>query len=233
MTWADLIRSSLRLIGQLAPGRGPSGSEQTDALLALNSMLDAWRLEKLVVWNTPRTIYTLTPGQQTHTLGPGADWQAERPVRLEAAGIILDSTEAPLLIVRSPQEWALVGPKSMTAVPGVLYDDNGFPTRGLHFWPAPSQAWQVALYPWAQLSAEIDDLTSDVWFPPGYAEAVRYNLAVRLAPEWSRDIRPDVMALASDSLAAIKRQNMQMVSLAMSCDDGVLERCAYDIRTGR
>jgi hypothetical protein len=49
------------------------------------------------------------------------------------------------------------------------------------------------------------DSTAD--FPPGYLKAIRYNLAVDLAPEYGRSPDPSVMQIAGASLAALRALN--------------------------
>jgi hypothetical protein len=50
-------------------------------------------------------------------------------------------------------------------------------------------------------------LTTVIAFPPGYAEAFRYNLAVRLSAEFGAPLPPAVPAIATDSLARLKTIN--------------------------
>lgn len=45
MTVNDLIRSALRALGVLHHAESPSADEAADALITLNGMLNAWRLE--------------------------------------------------------------------------------------------------------------------------------------------------------------------------------------------
>ena len=58
--------------------------------------------------------------------------------------------------------------------------------------------------------------------PPGYADAIRYNLAVKLAPEWGRTITPEVAEMARTSKAAIQRLNLP--APVMLCDPAMLNR---------
>jgi hypothetical protein len=207
MTVLDLIKSSLRLIGQLAPGRGPNASETADALLALNAMLERWGNEKLLVYQIGRDEHTLTPGTAAYTIGAGGDIDAARPVRLEGAARIpageTDEEELEILTL-DRRRGGHAG----------LYNDGAFPLATLTIAPAPGGADTLVLYPWRAIVgfAATDE---SVAFPPGYADAIRYNLAVRLAPEWNRAIRPDVAALAVESKAAIKSVHLEPLDMAV------------------
>ena len=57
-TYQNLVDSSLRLIGVLASGETPSGEEGEDARLALNDMLETWRLDRQLVYSMDRQVFT-------------------------------------------------------------------------------------------------------------------------------------------------------------------------------
>ena len=44
----DIINGALRLLGMLAEGETPSANTSTDALAAMNQMLDSWNTERTV-----------------------------------------------------------------------------------------------------------------------------------------------------------------------------------------
>ena len=235
MTYYDLIRSSLRLIGQLGPGRGPNGSEIIDALYVLNSMLDAWSIEHLMVYTIDRGLYPLT-GASSYTIGPGGNFNASRPVRIENAALMYPGSpyEMPARVY-TQQEWELSGGPAGYQEPGVFYD-NGYPLATIYVRPPKTPATQLALYSWQALK-QVTDEEASVIFPPGYADAIRYNLAVRCCPEWGKMPRPDVADMAIQSKAAIKSFNMQPYT--MDATDGGAIGCgcgagagAYNIFTG-
>jgi hypothetical protein len=59
------------------------------------------------------------------------------------------------------------------------------------------------------------DLTTAYTFPPGYEEALRYQLSLRLAQEFGAEITGALATLASDSLANIKRVNISQETLGI------------------
>jgi hypothetical protein len=89
--------------------------------------------------------------------------------------------------------------------PLICYDDGGFPLRNLSFWPIPTQQNSVRIYSWQALPAQT--LLAQVSFPPGYAEAIRYNLAARLGAEFNAPASAVVVQLAIQGLARIKTMN--------------------------
>jgi hypothetical protein len=221
----DLIASSLRLIGVLASGETPSAAEAADGLMILNDMVDLWQTERLMIFTTGRQVFHLTAGVQAYTMGlPGGTFAVPRPTRIEAAGIInLANPAQPLELpmeMLTLDQWAAIPVKNIaSALPLKVYDDGGFPLRVLSYWCIPNLAVDTALYTWSALS-QFADLVTDYPFPPGYAKALRYNLAVDLAPEYGRSVTPEVAIQAVASQAIIKSLNTPVADLR--CDPALV-----------
>lgn len=212
MKGLDLISSSLRLIGVLASGEVPSADEANDALTILNQMIDSWSAEKLMIFTDQ--VVTLTPGtlKQAYTLGVGGDFNQARPPKIDRMSVIIlnsPNLELPIEML-SDEQWQAIPVKNVSsAVPTQVWDDGGFPLRTLSFWPIPSVSVNFVLYAWTALSQFADLSTTDYTFPPGYLKALRYNLALDLAPEFGRPVPPEVAAQAVISKAIIKTMNVQ------------------------
>ena len=101
-TLQKLVDSSLRLIGVLGSGESPSGAEGADALQVFNDMLETWRLDGLLAYSMDRQVFTdIVVEQSEYSIGAsGADWQLERPVKIEAASwsYTTNSPDSPLEI---------------------------------------------------------------------------------------------------------------------------------------
>jgi hypothetical protein len=79
--------------------------------------------------------------------------------------------------------------------------------------------------------SEISDLSDELSLPDGYSDAIIYNLAVRLAPDYGRMVPDLVMMTAAESMATIKRAGHRPSYL--SADDGLLSvGRSYNILTG-
>lgn len=198
MIWIDLMRSSWRASGVLRPGQQPNNSEITDGLFILNSMLESWGLESLNIYEIRRTEYPLT-GASSYTIGPGGNFDGPRPLRIERAGYLHGGYESFVPVI-SRLRW------NPTCGEYGLYNDGAYPVSTLHLRPTPVTASNLALYIWQPLGQVVSE-SETVELPPGYAEAIRYNLAVRIAAEWGREPRPDVMQLAMDSKGIVKSFN--------------------------
>jgi hypothetical protein len=207
----DVITSALRLTGVLADGETPSIDNANTGLSVFNDMLDAWNAERQAIFTTRSDDFPFVLNKQAYTLGSGGDFSIPRPARIDGMSAILltnpaNPVEVPM-VMWTTEEWQNVPVKQVNgSFPLGCYDDGGFPLRTLNFWPIPTdQSNKVRIYSWQALAAQA--LTAAVSFPPGYAEAFRYNLAARLGAEFNAPPSSVVIALAQQGLARIKTMN--------------------------
>lgn len=212
----DIITSALKLVAVLADGETPDLSTANQGLSVLNDMIDAWNADRLAIYTTRSDDFPFVLSQQTYTLGTGGDFNIPRPARIDAMSAILQQNPAnPIEVPISMfavEDWQTKIPVKQVdgSFPLICYDTGDFPLRKLSFWPIPTQpSNSVRIYSWQALPAQT--LQSQVTFPPGYAEAIRYNLAVRLAAEFGVDpskyAAATVSTLAVKSLGTIKTMN--------------------------
>jgi hypothetical protein len=122
----------------------------------------------------------------------------------------------------SAREWEDIRIKNITStIPTLLYADNAYPFSNLNLWPIPTIALPFVLYTWQQLNAglAVAALDTELSFPPGYEDAIRYCLAVRLAPEWDKKLRADVAELARESKMFI--QSLNAPAPVLACDPAI------------
>lgn len=213
ITALDMITRALRLIGVVASGELPTSDEANDSLASFRDMVDSWNADSLSIYTTRADDYPLTASQQSFTLGPGGDYDTNRPARIIGmSAILLNNPANPIEVpmeMYTILEWQTKIPvKDVTGTfPLVCYDDGGMPLRTLNFWPIPTPPQNnVRIYTWQSLiwPATLQTILN---FPPGYARAFRYNLAVELAPEFTVQIPPAVAKIAAESLSMIKTMN--------------------------
>ena len=209
MTGRDVVSACLRLMGAVAPGESIADSEASQGLESINRMIDSWSNERLMIFERVREEFSLVSGTQSYTMGSGADFSTTRPQKIDKATIEDQSgttTEHEMRIV-TLEEWAEIQSKSTQSdIPFYLYPEYGYPNVTLQLYPVPASTDKVVLYSWKPLSS-ISSLSATLSFPPGYEEALIYNGAVRLAPEYGKALPPEVLGVAMESKAALKRMN--------------------------
>lgn len=223
MTANDIIGTALRSINAIAPGENPTAAEASDALRALNAMIDSWQTERLMLWAVIRQEFYPLP-KPTYTVGPGGDFNIPRPVRIDRFSVILlNNPNQPLELPMEKldeAQWRMRPVKAIpSTVPRAVWDDNGFPWRTLSLWPQPTVSVGIVLYSWGQLN-QFQDLATNYEFPPGYQDALELNLPLRLSMQFGGFMPPQLPALAAQAIAKVKAVNHPLLELR--CDDGII-----------
>lgn len=232
MTGRELVATSLRLLGVVASGETPAASEAVDGLSALNRMIDSWSTEELIIYATNReTPVAMTPNVSSVTVGTGGTINISRPMWINYVKIQDANTgvEYPTKML-TQEEYAALLLKSVTSqYPLYVYDDGGFPLRTLQLYPVPSSANKIVLYTMRPLS-QIATLDTSVSLPPGYDDALVYNLAVRLAPEYGKLVPDAVTMNAMETKGNIKRANHRTSVLRV--DEAIQASGGFNIFSG-
>lgn len=207
-----LINRALRTIGALGVGETPSDADAAVGLEVLNGLISAWQADRLAITHITRNSYTASASVAAYTLGPTGDWVYDSvPEWIDHAGVILPASdpiyEQPVEVA-TPQRWAQQPIKTMSFTPlAYVYYERTLPNGTVRLWPVPNQTVTVILYLLAPLTA-FATLDTDPDLPSGYEEALAYNLAVRLCPEFGKALDPTVAALADTSLGRIRTANV-------------------------
>lgn len=235
-----LITGVFRLLGITAQGETPTSAEVIEALARLNEMLDGWALQPQTMRTVGRHVFDLVASQSAYTIGVTADtpdWElAARPTTIQNVTLLLTNatpdTEIPLSELTEAAYQAIQQKDLENSLPTAWYYEATMPTATLQLWPVPTDASnQIVLYV-PEAAAQFANLVTEYTFAPGYVDALRYNLARRLAPEYGVTFRPDLAILADETLGHVKRQNVPLVDLAL--DPGLLPMCGrygYNIYT--
>ncbi len=128
---------------------------------------------------------------------------------ITAAGITGTPTEIPRNVL-TDDGYQSIQLKNMsnTQFTDVYYNAT-YPFGTIFLWPRPTTAANALVLYLKNVFTGFADLDTLYDFPavPGYEEAIQYQMDVRLAPAWGRDLPPIVGALAIKALALIKRAN--------------------------
>lgn len=209
-TALDLIESSMRLATILASGEHPDADEAIDGLKSLNDILEGWSLENLSVWQTDNLQFALTPGVASYTIGPGGDINATRPVRIGDSYSRVEGTDFPMS-VWGYDEYNQVAVKNIGGIPERVAYINDFPLGQLFFYPVPAAPGSTLFLNVDRVLSFPLTLQTVLSFPPGYEKALRYTLAVNLAPEYGVSSIPIVQNIATSAKADLQRANKRRV----------------------
>lgn len=212
-TALDVIKSSLRLLRVGSDDIVITDAEAKYALEALNQMLGGWSNESLMMYHMAKEPFTLTAGQSSYTIGSGGDFNTTRPIAIDGATLSVNGVDWPVQTMAF-DDWGAVRLKALTTgFVEYLYMDNTYPLGTIYVHPVPSTNFTSILTLYTRKPfTEFANLTSTVNLPAGYVRAMKYQLALELAPEYQTTADPSIIALAISSKAAIKRTNKRPVT---------------------
>ena len=207
-TAGEQINRALRLLGVLAEGETPSASVSQDSLMALNQMIDSWNTERLSTFVTQDQVFTWPSGEISRTLGPSGDFVGLRPVLVDDATYFKAPNGVSYGIkMINQQQYNGIAVKTVTSTyPQVLWVNMGFPDITMTIYPRPTQdlEWHIVSVQELDRAA---DLSTVMYYPPGYLRAFTYNLAMEIAPEFGVEPSPQVTRIAMTSKRDLKRIN--------------------------
>lgn len=226
---SDLAYRAYRMARALKhPGQGLSQSESAEALQILNSMVDGFKAERLMVEYERRTIQDMHIGQKSYGVGPGQDFDLERPERIDGAGFIVPGNgdqiasppaEIPMEIYYSFEQYQRVIVKDVQSqYPLILYYNAAAPYGQVLVWPVPNIEGQIAIYT-PQLLSEFQTLDVPFYARDGVREMIQYNLAMAVHEHYpEKQIAPSIELKAMQYKGRVKAN--QFVPLYIKSDDG-------------
>lgn len=225
-TVRDLISSALRKISVVGAGENMTAEDATDGLNNLNQMLDSWSADGQVIYSRSVDTINLSSGVLSYTMGPSGDISTARPVSITEATITQGGILMNQMMIWGAETYATLGFPSLQGIPTNLYVNNSVPLLELKLYPVPIGGLQLNIYSMKKLSDFA--LNDTVILPPGYEQAIIFNLAVLLAPEYEKEAPATVKNIASDSLSTIKRNNQQYPAPTMAVDPMLEQRYTND-----
>lgn len=208
-TAAEIIDGSLRLLGVLAEGETPSAAVMQDSIMAINQMIQSWDTERLSVFSTQDQVFTWPANVISRTLGPTGDFVGNRPIEIDDSTYFKDPSSGLSFGIKliNQQQYDGIAFKTVTSTyPQVMWVNNTFPDLEMTVYPVPIKAleWHIIS---VETLTEVSSVATDMYFPPGYLRAFRYNLACELAPEFGVEPSPQVQRIAMTSKRNLKRIN--------------------------
>lgn len=197
LTRNQIIESALRKLGVLAEGQTPSAQNYTDGAMALNTVISQLRAIGMPLW--ARTEHTFTPTTGTYTIGTGMTLNVPFPVKLLQAFRTDSNANIPMELVA--REDFNILPTSSSGSP-IKLTYQPFVNYGVvKLWPTPASTNTSTVTLVYQRSFQYFTTSSETLdFPEEWYNAIIYNLAVRLAPEWGVPL-PDRQLLIQEAKA--------------------------------
>lgn len=206
-TAQTLIEASLRVNGVTASGETPTAGELADGLEAMQMMLEEWSFEGLPVEILASISHTLVAGTASYTIGPsGCDITADWPVEIVSGYVRSSESLDYTLTIDSEQEYDRRPVKTTAGTPSRLYYRPTYPNGTIYLYYVPESAMAMVLKAITMMDNPAA-LATEVVFPPPYDSAIKWNLALLLAPEFGKEPSQVVVTKALHSRAIIEARN--------------------------
>ena len=209
---STLIVNSLILTGEKTiQVSSLTTAEQNYHLSRLNSMMDSWSNERLMIHQYSQTSFALTASQGSYTIGSGGNFNMTRPTKIVDPCFLrdADNTDTPLQIINA-ETYGRIPDKTLDGTyPQYLYYDAGYSatsTATLFLYPEPQAGLTLFINTYQPLQT-FSTISVTLQLPPGYQDAIELNYAVRSALGVV-SVSPELERAAMKAKAAIKSQNL-------------------------
>ncbi|MCC7570623.1 packaged DNA stabilization gp4 family protein [Candidatus Micrarchaeota archaeon] len=202
------MATSLRKIGALSSGETIETARQAEALQALQVMLRGWSSQSINIFVATKEDITLIGGVGSYTWGSGGDIATTRPNQVISAYLLSGSTTSRIEII-DEGKYRRITDKTVSGTPSLLLYRPSYPLGQIFLFPVPSSAFTLVSYSYKEFTETGSfALTTDTMaLPAVYQEAVIYNLALRLAPEYGKTASSDVRSVAETSFMDLVNLN--------------------------
>ena len=213
-TFTDIATDAFAMLGVYAPGETITAADLNQAFISFNDMLDNWSNQSLAAFANVDNSVVLVNGKNSYTVGSGGDVNVARPLYLNSAPgsayiVDLQSNVYPVTVI-DQTAWNSISSRNVSGTwPEWVFYDPQFPLGILNVWPTPTAGYTLHFTSRAAL-VDAAAFNSSISLPPGYALALKANLAWVLIPyfaEQSQASAPFVIKQATKTLGDLKRTN--------------------------
>ena len=141
------------------------------------------------------------------------------------------AVDYPIAILESRLDYNRIGLKSLSSFTYEVFYDPQFPYGIVWPYPVPMAGGYELHLTVKMALTKFASLGQDIILPEEYMSAIHYNLAVRLAPGYQRQPRPDLVGLARDALNVLRMANTQIPRMTMPSE--ILRPGIYNVYSDR
>lgn len=199
LTRDQLITAALRKLGVLYEGQSANATQISDAATALNAMIKAFQADGMPLWKISESTITTVAGQRDYSISNSVTLPLKviQAYRTEVGG-----TNVPLNIyTRFDFNLLPLTPSTITGTPVTLYYNPQMDSGTVRLWPIPDDSTTTFTVVYQAPYEDMDTATDNFSFPSYWMEALIYNLAYRLAPEYGIPLadRAEIKLMAKES----------------------------------
>lgn len=181
----QVITGALRKLAVLPSGGTASSAQISDAADALNAIVKAFQADGMPLWKITSTTFTVTDGTSTYTVGPSQTVNTTgKPLRvIQAFYTPEDGTNTPMNVYNR-YDFNQLPVSGAEGEPVNLYYQPLRTTGTIKLWPTPNNSTTEITIHYQTPYEDMDSASDDFDFPSEWMQAIIYNLAWALAPEY-------------------------------------------------
>lgn len=238
---ADVIQLAFEDLGMIKAGETLSATLLANGLIYLQQMWQTWGGEQDTNYNNAIDTHVLTTATPNYTYGITANAPTltapTQPIRVLAwrfIASIFGGTGASVIanggeLISVEQFFAQVKDINSTAaiIPQIVAADMGYPLINLWIFPTPLASSGALYLYYSQALPTMSSSATNLTVPEGYPEAMHFNLAVAMYPQYRRQggIPPELAANAQNTKASIVARN-RLIRLGMAASMGQQQAAA-------
>jgi hypothetical protein len=182
---SQVITAALRKLAVLPSGGSPSTAQLSDGGDALNAILKAFHADGMPLWVMTSKSFTVTSGTSSYTIGISQTINAPQPLKVvQATRTLTGQSAVPMDIYNQYDFNQLPNLSTVTGTPVNLYYQPLMDTGTIKLWPVPNDSTTSITVYYQRPFQDMDVAADDLDFPNYWTQAIIYNLAWALAPEF-------------------------------------------------
>lgn len=223
VTTNDIIKRAMRVAGVITQYQNPTNQQYEQHRFDLNAMCKLWALDLPRLWQNTEFSITPVAGTSSYTFGSGGSVTV-RALELTSLRWYDGTNDSPRIRLVSRDEYLTIPDKTSSGVPTLAYYELGRDSGTLYIWQVPASGdipdgTERIKGTYAPTIEDFDNTTDNPDLPQEWIEAMVYNLAVRICPQYKREPPRTVLALAAqayDIVAGFDRESSVFMGMDYS-----------------
>lgn len=181
----QVITGALRKLAVLPSGGTPTTAQINDAVEALNALVKAFQADGMPLWKISSQSFNTVAGTSSYTVGLSQTVNCPKPLKvLQAFYTVSGGNNTPMNVTNRYDFNRFPQGSSVTGTPINLYYQPLRTTGTITLWPTPVDSTTSITFHYQAPYEDMDATANDFDFPAEWIQALIYNLAWALAPEY-------------------------------------------------
>jgi len=226
-TAQDLIKGAYRSIGVIGQGKTMSSFLAKNGLEALNQMLGMWSTQDFLIPARVSESLSIATAGHEFTIGTGGDFDTDRPEEIVDGYVSSGGTDYSLEVF-TMGEYNDIRTKNVGIIPSRLWYEPSYPLGKIYLDGNIGIAYTLHIDSYKPLTS-FPTLTTAVSLPAGYEEAIKFNLALRLAPENGKTPNQMIYSFAESGVNHLKTRRASQRTPVSKMPAGLSNRRGWNI----